>query len=142
MLASARPALTFLLFLVPFLVFLGKFYHESLQSMKVWSQPAPADESVVHEVSEVVLHEDKEEAPRIRQASMIFGDSESAIYERSLKTHIRHGKRWGFPTHVLRQDSVGGKQFGKLVFNKILYLQALAIREMIKPPQKRSEWIM
>ncbi|KAL6721659.1 hypothetical protein ACLMJK_000763 [Lecanora helva] len=140
---TIRPIIIFLLSLLSLLVYLKLSYHPSLQNFKVWSASSFQNESLAnHPLSEIAIHDDNEQAPRIRQASMVFGDSENAVIERSLKTHFRHGKKWGNPTHVLRQDSVGGKQFGKLVFNKILYLHSLSVREMVKPPQKRCEWIV
>ena len=51
-----------------------------------------------------------EDGPRIRQASMLFGGGEKgedAVYERAMKTHLIHGERWGYPSHILRKDLVG-----------------------------------
>ncbi|OQD83119.1 hypothetical protein PENANT_c018G08027 [Penicillium antarcticum] len=58
------------------------------------------------------------------------------MYERALQSHERHGKKWGYPMHVLRQDiSVG-------FWNKPSYLLALVINEMAKPAGERMEWFM
>jgi hypothetical protein len=89
-----------------------------------------------------VFDDTLEGGPRIRQASMVFGGRESAVYERSLKTHIEHGEMHGYPTHFLRQDVIGEGEWVKLLFDKILYLQSLIIHEMTKPYGKRSEWVV
>lgn len=60
----------------------------------------------------------QEGGPRIRQVSMLFGGGEKgndAIYERAMKTHIEYGKRWGYPSHILRQDVVGKGEWSVLV---------------------------
>ncbi|KXG51868.1 Galactosyl transferase [Penicillium griseofulvum] len=58
------------------------------------------------------------------------------MYERALQSHERHGKRWGYPMHILRQDiSIG-------FWNKPSYLLSLVISEMAKPAGERIEWLM
>jgi hypothetical protein len=72
---------------------------------------------------------------RVAKVSMLYGET-NHMYERALKSHERHGKRWGYPMHVLRQDiSVG-------FWNKPSYLMALVIDELAKPPGERMEWLM
>ena len=51
-----------------------------------------------------------EASPRIRQVTMSFGSGDrghNVIFERAMKTHLEHGKRWGYKTDILRQDVVG-----------------------------------
>ena len=48
--------------------------------------------------------------PQVRQAVMIFGDyvaNNSLLYEDLVSTHIRHGEKWNYPTHILRYPLVG-----------------------------------
>ena len=64
-----------------------------------------------------------EGGPRIRQASMLFGGGEKgedALYERTMKTHLLHGEKWGYPSHVLRKDLVGKGDWKVLVCIKDL----------------------
>ncbi len=65
-----------------------------------------------------------EGGPRIRQASMLFGDGEKgedAMYERAMRTHIAHGEKWGYPSHVLRKDLVGKGDWKVLVCDCLHY---------------------
>lgn len=72
---------------------------------------------------------------RIAKVSMLYGKT-NHMYERALQSHERHGKRWGYPMHVLRQDiSVG-------FWNKPSYLMSLVINELAKPAGERMEWLM
>ena len=78
---------------------------------------------------------------KIRQATMLVHgekDELSPIYGKSVETHVRHGKRWGIPTHVLKHDLV---KKGSL-FNKEAYLLTLILNELAKPENCRAEWIM
>lgn len=61
----------------------------------------------------------------------------NAIYERSVDTHIKHGEKWGVPTHVLRHDIIEAG-----FFNKPAYILGLIIEEMAKPYGQRAEWIV
>jgi len=141
MLASARSSILAIFILIP-LLYIISVSHAPLQGLKIFSKPAANHSSTFSDEPEVVFDENPRGAPRIRQASMVFGDREDAVFERSLRTHFRHGSRWGYPTHILRQDALGNKDFSKLVYNKILYLQTLVVKEMIKSPEQRSEWIV
>lgn len=79
-----------------------------------------------------------EGGPRIRQATMIYDtDKFNAVYERSVDTHIKHGKMWNIPTHVLRHDIVDAG-----FFNKPAFLLGLVIEEMGKPYGQRADWIV
>lgn len=72
---------------------------------------------------------------RVAKVSMLYGEP-NHMYERALQSHERHGKIWGYPMHVLRQDiSVG-------FWNKPSYLLSLVIAELAKPAGERMEWLM
>ena len=84
--------------------------------------------------------------PKIRQVSMrvynITNTTNDALDERCMVTHITHGKRWGYPTHILRQDVRGKGQWRELVFSKPLYMLSIAVAEMAKSPHERAEWLV
>ena len=63
------------------------------------------------------------------------------IDEESFNTHIEHGKRWGYPTHILRQNVIGGDDWLELCFSKPSYMLSLLIFEMAKPEDERAEWL-
>lgn len=76
--------------------------------------------------------------PKVRQATMIYETvGGNVIYERSIGTHVKHGERWGVPTHILRHDVIEAG-----FFNKPAYILGLIIEEMAKPHGKRTEWIV
>ena len=89
---------------------------------------------------------------KIHQVTMILdGDGpEHDVYERALKTHLAHAERWGYETHILREDIVGSGKSGRDskghwqagVFKKPLYLLSLVINELAKPREERAEWVM
>jgi hypothetical protein len=84
------------------------------------SQPNLGDKSSL--VEQNVLFDVKlEGGPRIRQATMLFGTSrdrgQNVMYERATKTHLKHAERWGYPTHILRQDIVGKGDWKRLVWS-------------------------
>ena len=61
---------------------------------------------------------------RIRQACMLFGSDDAAhgveasvAYERSMKTHLKHAAKWGYPSHILRQDVIGHGKWEMLVLH-------------------------
>lgn len=72
---------------------------------------------------------------RVAKVSMLYGET-NHIYERALQSHERHGERWGYPMHVLRQDIAVG------FWNKPSYLLSLVINELTKPAGERMEWLM
>ncbi|CAG8947378.1 unnamed protein product [Penicillium salamii] len=72
---------------------------------------------------------------RIAKVSMLYGGTND-MYERALRSHERHGERWGYPMHVLRQDITAG------FWNKPCYLLSLVINELAQPVEKRLEWFM
>ncbi|KAL9636622.1 MAG: hypothetical protein Q9164_002701 [Protoblastenia rupestris] len=82
-----------------------------------------------------------DENPQIRQATMLFeGDKDNlrSMYERSVQTHVKHGEKWGVPTHVLKQSLVAEGSY----FNKPAFLLNLVLTEMAKPKGWRAEWIV
>ncbi|KAF6217639.1 hypothetical protein HO133_006741 [Letharia lupina] len=86
---------------------------------------------------------------RIRQACMLFSSEDTAhqmganaVYERSVRTHLKHAEKWGYPSHILREDIIGHGKWEVLVFGKLLYLQSIIIAELTKPIGKRAEWIV
>ena len=86
----------------------------------------------------ITKHDSHEGGPKIRQATMIYStDEHNNVYERAVASHIRHGDRWGQPTHVLRHDIVEAG-----FFNKPAYLLGLVIDEMAKPNDERADWIV
>lgn len=91
-----------------------------------------------------VFDDTAEGAAKVSQVSMQFGDHFDAFYERALRTHLKHGTKWGYPTHFLRQDIIGKQKDsqGESVYSKLLYLQTIMVNEMIKPFGKRSEWLV
>lgn len=82
------------------------------------------------------------EGPKIRQVTMLFGGSPNKIDEQSLETHIEHGKRWGYPTHILRQNVIGSDDWHESCFSKPSYLLSILISEMAKPEDERAEWLV
>lgn len=78
-----------------------------------------------------------EKGPRVRQCTIILPGADLPHYERALKTHVRHGERWGYPTHVLRNFLVGNE-----FYNKPAYTIYLILGELGKPPSERAEWIL
>lgn len=85
-----------------------------------------------------VLLEGHEGGPRIRQATMIYEtDRFNEVYERAVDSHVKHGEKWGVPTHILRHDIVDAG-----FFNKPAFLLGLVIEEMAKPYGQRCNWIV
>ncbi|KAH0538100.1 hypothetical protein GP486_008800, partial [Trichoglossum hirsutum] len=95
-------------------------------------QTAPGDSAseldleAIHEAHSIVRGD-----TGILKVSMLFGAA-NAIYERSVKTHARHG----YPTQVLRNEIVQG------YWNKPSFLLAVLVLELAKPPEERMKWIL
>ena len=56
---------------------------------------------------------------------MLFGSGEKGedmLYERAMRTHIQHGERWGYTSHILRKDIVG-KGDWKVLVRRFLQIQ-------------------
>ena len=79
-----------------------------------------------------------EAGPRVRQATTTLHDENDPVFERAIRTHIKHGEAWGYPTHVLRHPMLDGDSR----YNKIAYLQMLLLNEMAKPYGQRAGWIV
>lgn len=60
------------------------------------------------------------------------------MYERSVETHVKHGHKWGTPTHILKRNIVEEGSY----FNKPAYLASLMMNEMAKPKPQRADWIV
>ena len=69
-------------------------------------------------------------------------ETNNALDVRSMATHVEYGRRWGYPTHVLRQDLSGKGEWRDLLFCKPLYMLSLTIAEMAKPEDERAEWLV
>ena len=74
----------------------------------------------------------------MQQATTTLHDEYDPAFERAIKSHIKHGEAWGYPTHVLRHSMLDGNS----QFNKISYLQMLLLSEMVKPYGQRAGWIV
>ena len=79
-----------------------------------------------------------EGGPRVRQATVTLHDEYDPVFERAIKSHIKHGDAWGYPTHVLRHSMFDGNS----QYNKISYLQMLLLNEIVKPYGQRAGWIV
>lgn len=73
---------------------------------------------------------------------MLFGGSPNEIDEQSLDTHIEHGKQWGYPTHILRQNVIDSADWHESCFSKPSYMLSILISEMAKPKDERAEWLV
>ncbi|CAD6569854.1 MAG: hypothetical protein ASARMPRED_003289 [Alectoria sarmentosa] len=84
--------------------------------------------------------------PKIRQVSMRVYNAtnitNNILDERCMATHLEYGKKWGYPTHILREDVKGKGHWNELLFSKPLYILSLAIAEMAKPVDERAEWLV
>lgn len=84
--------------------------------------------------------------PKIRQVSMrvynATDETHNALDERCMNTHLEYGRKWGYPSHILREDVRGKGQWRELIFSKPLYMLSLAVIEMSKPADERAEWLV
>ena len=93
------------------------------QPSKPWSSTAQAiqdtkDLADQHDIFDSTL----EGGARIRQACMLFPSEDKShemganvVYERSIRTHLKHAEKWGYPSHILREDIIGQGKWEKLV---------------------------
>ena len=125
-------------------------YHHSIVPTKA---PLPPSEAVAGDSNgNEPTTETSVKGSKIHQVTMILNGEgpEHEVYERALKTHLAHAERWGYKTHILREDIVGSGKSGRDskghwqsgVFKKPLYLLSLVINELAKPREERAEWIM
>ena len=80
--------------------------------------------------------------PRIRQASIIFENQRKSIFEPCMETHIDHGRKWGYPTHILKHDLSGKAGWIRLVLEKLLHVLSLLVSEMAKASYEQADWIV
>ena len=148
--ASSRPARALLILLVIVLIYIFQPFtagHYNLPGRKSSSPPDPnwpkASEKAfasgdAPEANSDALAETTEGGPRIRKATMIYdSDKFNSVYERSVDTHINHGKQWNSPVHLLRHDVVDAG-----FFNKPAFLLGIVIQEMAKPYGQRADWVV
>ena len=85
---------------------------------------------------------------KILQATMMFGHNYRGLNERTLQSHARHAKLWGYGDRVLTREIVGAGEvegegvWNKYIFSKILYVLKIMIIELEKPREERAEWIV
>jgi hypothetical protein len=65
---------------------------------------------------------------------MIYGNH--SIYERGLRTHKEHSRRFDYLLFVLRRPIVDG------TFNKYAALLSEVLRELEKAPDERLQWLL
>ena len=161
---SLRSFLTSLLFLIPVIyhfrnaALLHPHYDLTSQSqlrchelatsspdaLRNTTSPQPAlhsDATILHQtpIDEISY---EHSSPRIRQVTMLFGGPPNEIDEQSLNTHTEHGKRWGCPTHILRQNLIGSDDWQEFSFSKPSYMLSILIFELAKPEDERAEWLV
>ena len=111
----------------------SQFYNSKISE----SNTVPKDSSLQNATT--IDQSSNSSEPRIVQVSMLFGEQDNEIYQRCLDTHFEHGKRWGYRTHVLRQEIRTNKYF---LLNKPLYVLSYLLTEMAKKPHERAAWLM
>ena len=112
----------------------AKVYKEKAQE---WATSLSTDMTAIYHPSSSA----SSEVHRIRQATMLYeGDKDHLrnMYERAVATHLKHGERWGVPTHILKQYLVEPGSY----FNKPAWLLNLVMNEMSKPKDRRTEWVV
>lgn len=132
--SSKRLAALFLC-IIPIISLLIYFRIPSSWSTTFWngnpkpSEPWPLTVLVTEDTEDLADQHDifdstLEGGARIRQACMLFGKNdavdgveESVAYERSIKTHLKHAAKWGYPSHILRQDIIGHGKWEVLVLH-------------------------
>jgi hypothetical protein len=72
--------------------------------------------------------------PSIAKVTIVFGDSPT--YQRALKTHEEHSRKFGYRMHVLRSGILDG------VWTKPAFLLSLLLEELVKPKTERIDWIL
>jgi hypothetical protein len=74
-------------------------------------------------------------APRVAKVAVASG-FEDIVYEKALKTHIDHAKRWSYPLYMGRETAADG------MFNKIAFIMNVLLNELYKPAEERVEWLL
>ena len=79
---------------------------------------------------------------------MMFGHNYKGVNERTLQSHAKHARIWGYGDHVLTREIVGAGEvegegeWNKYIFSKLLYILRIMIMELEKPREERAEWIV
>lgn len=100
-----------------------------------WDLPTfPKLQTVLHSGYDDTAEEGSVNALIIK-VSMLYGDS-NPTYERALRNHEHHTKRWGDTMKVLRHPVIEG------VWNKPAYLLSVVLQELEKPTSEQAKWLM
>ena len=116
-----------------FILVVSLFIVHNFQSA---SRYIPSDYDAISTTGELISP--IEGGSRIRQATTTLHDDYDSVFERAVKSHIKHGEAWGYPTNVLRHSMLDGNS----QFNKLSYLEMLLLTEMAKPYGQRAGWIV
>lgn len=118
---------------IPFLSFFAFFHRPTPWSSTVTnkfpklSKPWSSTALAVQDTKDLADQHDNfdstlEGGARIRQACMLFSSQDTAhqmganvVYERSVRTHLKHAEKWGYPSHILRDDIIGQGKWEVLV---------------------------
>ena len=116
-----------------FIFFIFYFFVHRFQGLSIYTR---SDFDASGTNNELI--DPNEGGPRVRQATTTLHDEYDPVFERAIKSHIKHGEAWGYPTHVLRHSMFDRNS----QYNKISYLQMLLLNEMAKPYGQRAGWIV
>jgi len=81
-------------------------------------------------------------APEIIQGSMLLGPANNTVFERAMQTHIEHGERWGYKTHILREGYRPRSSEELSVWDKTIHMLSIIDQELSKPETERAEWLV
>ncbi len=119
----------------------------SLLTSAQWHQ-SDVEKAVGSKTGEVEVHipdnmmQNWGKGSRIRQASMVIGDQHRSVFEPCIETHLEYGRKWGYPTHILKHDLSGKAGWIRLVLEKSLHVLSLLVSEMEKASHERADWIV
>ena len=130
---SPRSSRAFLGSALVFILFVSFFVVHHLQGASFYTRSGSDDSGTNDEPINPI-----EGGSRLRQATTTLHEEYDPIFERAIKSHIKHGEAWGIPTHVLRHSMLDGNS----QYNKLSYLQMLLLNEMAKPYGQRAGWIV
>ena len=71
----------------------------------------------------------------IGKVTILFGGT-NPTYERAVRTHEVHNKRFGYPLHILRHGILSD------VWTKPAYILSLLLKELSKPEHERLKWLL
>lgn len=83
-----------------------------------------------------------EKGSRIRQASMTIGNQHMSVFKPCMETHLAYGRKWGYPTHILKHDLSRKAGWVRLVLETTLHVLSLLVSEMAKESHERADWIV